>query len=126
MGYNIEQDIENSTFFLPKEAFTKALVALKTELKPTGTNQHFIAWYDLEDALYLVEALEATRWDLFLDKDGNGGGLYFIGEKKGGAEAKIFKILAEAGARGRIPMRGEDGDEWAYTMADGKLSVDSL
>jgi hypothetical protein len=120
MGYHIFQDNVGTEFLLSAAKVEEAFNLLKTELRQDQSwNGYFIGWDELREAKNLDEALQATRWLPRFDGSGDVIDIEFTGEKLGGKELEIFKLLAKAGAVGKIPMRGEDGDRWVYVLKDG-------
>ncbi len=133
MGYCIEQ--VDSKVFISSEDQPKALLKLKHQLFPPITNTRpgdrwsysgsRYAWvHDNEctSARNLVEFLDAWRWHVSMDDDGNITNLWFEGEKHGD-DSKLFEALAPFVADGSyIEMIGEDGVMWRETFSEGKYT----
>lgn len=131
MGYCMEQRDVN--FFIAKKNHEKALAAIKAldknvdeqgggSISYGGNIKRNYAWVTTEEYLNaktLEEAIEAWRWEVILDKEGNIGGLSFYREKLGDDEI-LFNAIAPYVKKGSfIEMIGEDGTIWRWQF-DGK------
>ena len=125
MGYCMSQ--ESAKFSIAKSKHKFALKALKALIKRTDLmrGQKCFAWVETEDILgatSLAEAMEAFRWPVEHDGDGNITAISFAGEKLGDDE-HFFGALAEFVDDGSfIEMHGEDGSMWRWIFSGGKLT----
>ena len=132
MGYCMSQ--ENAKFIIAKCKHAPALKKLKELTKRTdlmsgwmnnsmGVQKHF-SWVTTEDvrnASSLSEAMEAFRWPVEHDGDGNITAISFSGGKLGD-DQHFFGALAEFVDEGSfIEMHGEDGSMWRWVFSGGKV-----
>ncbi len=128
MGYCI--DFSDSKFFINKEDKQKALEAIKALKKndTLGDRRNYscykygYAWVDTDeymDADNLEKAMNAWRWEVENDVEGNINTIFFNGEKLGDDKV-LFDVIAPYVKKGSfIEMRGEDGCIWRWIF-DGK------
>lgn len=122
MGYYMTQ--RDSSFNMNKENFDKALEAIKTlgskeNLEKAGDNY---SWVDMNfvNATNIEQAFEMWRWEAEFDKAGNIDGIQFRGEKYGGDEIDMLKVIAPYVENGSyIEMQGEEGELWRWVFNDG-------
>jgi hypothetical protein len=123
---------ERATFTIPKSKRASALKKLKELMKRTNlmrggssTGEKWFSWVETEAVLkatHLSEAMEAFRWPVEHDADGNITAISFAGEKLGEDE-HFFGSIAEFVDDGSfIEMSGEDGALWRWIFADGKVT----
>jgi len=130
-------EMREALFDIPKDRFNDALAAVKDLAKPKAlekasggcwsngekTESHY-SWVNtnaLANAGTLKEAVDACRWHIEIDQEGDCYNIYFDGEKIGD-DMILFEALApfvESG--GFIEMSGEDGALWRWCFEDGKL-----
>lgn len=119
MGYYMTQ--RDSSFLIKKENAAKALAALK-RLK--GKDYSWVGSASTEAAKTLTEMLDAWRWELIKNDNGDFVSIQFQGEKLGDDEV-MFKAIApfvEAGSW--IEMDGEEQAIWRWVF-DGKTVVEN-
>jgi len=119
----------NSEFFIKKENFDKALVAIKALANETkkmsgesSNGEHWFSWvddYEFVEAKTLAEALTAWRWEPQLDEDGNINDIFFNGEKLGDDFVLFEEIAPFVKENSFIEMNGEDGTIWRWVFTDG-------
>ena len=132
MGYCMSQ--EHAEFHIAKSNHEPALKKLKdlmtrTDLMRGGARisgvwvKHF-SWVSTEDVLgatSLADAMEAFRWSVEHDAEGNITSISFAGEKLGD-DAHFFGAIAEFVDDGSfIEMLGEDGARWRWIFSGGKV-----
>lgn len=129
MGYCMSQ--EDAKFTIAKSKHEAALKKLKELTKRTdlmhghqGGQKHF-SWVETEDVLgatSLAEAMEAFRWLVECDAEGNITSISFAGDKLGD-DTHFFGSIAEFVDDGSfIEMLGEDGAMWRWIFSGGKLT----
>lgn len=125
MGYCMTQD-DCRNFLLKKTNFSKALKAIK-ELKGGGRygdarGRHYAWVTDSEyvTAKTLPDALQAWRWHLIVNEEGDATELIFEGEKLGDDEV-LLRAIAPFVESGELCMRGEDGAVWKWEFRNKKL-----
>jgi hypothetical protein len=118
MGYRMQQ-LSCNGFMLKKANEKKALSEIK---KLTRAGVHF-CWADenYKKAKTLEEALDAWRWGLERDSEGNIFVLSFEGEKLGDDPILLSAIAPYVEDGGELEMQGEDGDRWKWVFHKGKL-----
>ena len=134
MGYCMSQ--EHAEFTIAKSKHEPALKKLKELMKRTdlmsgmsydgrGGREKFFSWVSTEDVLSassLADAMEAFRWPVEHDGEGNITAICFAGEKLGDDE-HFFGSLAEFVDDGSfIEMHGEEGSMWRWVFSGGKVA----
>ena len=126
MGYYMNQ--RDAIFTIKKDKQAKALKAVQALAKPSKIKkggggswsggkqiEQYYSWVNTEEfvsAKTLQDAMQAWRWDIHIDVDGNLVDIYFAGEKLGD-DAILFEALAPFVEDGcYIEMSGEEGALW--------------
>ena len=128
MGYHMSQ--ERSEFTIPRSNHVPALKKLKELMKRTDlmrcyvAGQKAFAWVETDEVLRassLSEAMEAFRWPVEHDAEGNITSIAFAGEKLGD-DTPFFGVLAEfVDDDSFIEMHGEDGAMWRWIFSGGEV-----
>ena len=128
MGYRMSQ--EHAEFTISKSNHAPALKKLKELMKRTdqmrgqGASQKSFAWVETDKVLRassLSEAMEAFRWPVEHDAEGNITAISFAGEKLGDDEHLFGSIAEFVGDGSFIEMHGEDGAMWRWIFSGGKV-----
>jgi hypothetical protein len=132
MGYCIEQ--RASDFRVKKENFKPMLKAIESLMALTDRmsggssyREKWFAWVDTSKVLQGVEnndifyAMEAWRWFVERDEEGNISGIFFEGEKYGDDDLLMAAIAPYVENGCYIEMQGEDGEMWRWCFDHGKL-----
>jgi len=125
MGYCIS--LKEAKFRIPQCSVYDALQALKSlagkETIRDSSGRHF-SWVHTQtflDAETLREAMEAWRWPVEVDWDGNIVDIDFAGQKLGDDEL-FFRTLAPFVEDGSyIAIQGEDDDIWRWVFENGQM-----
>lgn len=126
MGYCMSQ--RATEFFIPKDKLDDCLAAIKLlsgqETIKDGSGGHF-SWVDnnFSKARTVFDALDAWRWKVEIDENGNISNITFTGEKLGDDEILFAAIAPFVQAGSYITMQGEDGCVWKWVF-DGKTMVE--
>lgn len=128
MGYCMSQ--ARAEFTISRSNHGPALKKLKELMKRTDlmrghvAGQKAFAWVETDEVLRassLSEAMEAFRWPVEHDIEGNITAISFAGEKSGDDE-HFFGCIAEfVGDGSFIEMHGEDGAMWRWIFSCGKV-----
>lgn len=126
MGYYM--DMTYAVFHMKKENFGKALEALKAVFIPEnmtckdfvyGEERPHFSWVDTEKVLrsqLIEDALEAIRWDVGFNSNGDIDDIVFTGEKLGDDEIFFDAIAPYVEEGSYIEMHGETEDwRWVFT-----------
>ncbi len=131
MGYCIE--LTKAKFAIKAEQKARALAALKALLDRTDlmtgeswsggmkTGSWFAFCDGLADATTLAEAMEAIRWPITEDSDGNVVGIEFSGEKLGDDRHLLMALAPFVEDGSTLEMVGEDHNSWAWDFVGGRL-----
>lgn len=130
MGYCMS--LEDAVFSIPKSNHAPALAKIKALMQRTefmrggdSRGNRWFSWVDTQEVLSaqtLAEAMEAFRWPVDHDADGNVTSVDFTGEKLG-EDQHLFGVLAEFVADGSfVEMRGEDGALWRWVFSGGQVA----
>jgi hypothetical protein len=129
MGYCMEQ--QASSFYIKAENKQKALEAIqalayRVDVDGSGGSysggQKTEAWYswvttkEFFEAKTLPFAVEAWRWQIIEDAEGNVVDIDFNGEKLGDDDAFLHAIAPYVEANSFIEMSGEDGALWRWVF----------
>lgn len=126
MGYNMSQ--VDAKFFVPVDKIPAMVEAIRNlyggETIRDSSGRHF-SWvsenfHTLTDAAQL---LEAWRWDVEFDDDGNIDTVHFLGEKLGDDNILFDAIAPFVKAGSYVEMSGEDGDRWRWIF-DGEAMLE--
>jgi hypothetical protein len=135
MGYCMQQ--RDSVFFIAKKDVPKALKAIKSlvgkERIADSSGPHF-SWVDttgFTEAKTLSDALNAWRWSVEEDADGNVVAIQFEGQKLGD-DGLLFKAISPFVKKGSyIEMSGDESAIWRWVFdgrkcaeKDGKVVFD--
>lgn len=129
MGYCMS--LEDAEFYIPKSNHEAALKKLKELMKRTdlmggssSAGQKWFSWVDTDEVMgakTLAAAMEAIRWPVEHDDEGNITSIGFAGEKLGEDE-HFFNAIAKFVNDGCfIEMSGEDGARWRWIFSGGKV-----
>jgi hypothetical protein len=127
MGYCMSLMEEN--FFIPAKLKAKALKAIKalagSETITDAGGRHF-SWVDhnFSKKKTLMEAMDAWRWSITEDEEGNVTAINFDGEKLGDDAILFAAIGPFVLADSFIQMQGEDGSMWRYSFDGKKMHED--
>ena len=117
MGYCMRQ--VDAKFSLLKTKHADALKKLKTVQAASPFD--WASNKDVARATTLADAMEAFRWPVEHDADGNISSIRFEGEKAGD-DKRFFETLAEfVDDGGFIEMHGEDGSRWRWIFSGGNV-----
>ena len=114
MGYGMH--LHDNEFFMKEEDKKSALHSLK---KMVPGKYRWTHTDDFKDAHSFGEAMEAWRWAIHEDDDGNVDDIEFEGENAGD-DLVMFKVIAPFVKKGSyIEMVGEEGDRWRWVFDGG-------
>lgn len=119
MGYYI--DVIQTEFHIPADKVNDALQAVKA----LGKEGKSYSWVDdnFANRDTLKATLEAWRYDITEDEEGNVTDIYFNGQKLGDDET-LFRALGPfVDAGGYIEVSGEEGAQWRWAF-DGEKMVE--
>lgn len=117
MGYCMSQ--ADASFVIPKTKHAAALQKLK--MAQAASSFTWATNDDVSRATTLAEAMQAFRWPVAHDIDGNITSIRFEGEKAGD-DLRFFETLAEfVDDGGFIEMHGEDGSRWRWIFSGGNV-----
>lgn len=114
MGYCMDQSDAN--FCIPRNKAKDALKAIKA-LADKNDRFSWVSASEFKHAKSLVEAMDAWRWNLSAEDEGEDyTSIQFEGEKLGD-DLVLFKAIAPFVNEGSfIEMHGEDGSIWRWTF----------
>lgn len=131
MGYYMDQ--RNAKFKISADKVPAALAAIKELAKDTkrmgggsSTGERWFAWVttaDFVNAKDIVEAMDAWRWQVEVDDEGNVVDICFNGEKLGDDTILLEAIAPFVEAGSFIEMKGEDDAFWKWVF-DGRGMVE--
>jgi hypothetical protein len=118
MGYYITQKQSNFKIVAANIPFAhKAL----TEFSKSVRNWSWANMNDIRESQNLTDAMSASRWDIYTDKET--GDIYdidFVGQKAGD-ESEPLRAIAKYVEKGSyIQFEGEDGEMWRHYF-DGEV-----
>lgn len=131
MGYYMSQ--QSAKFTILKKNFDAALAAIKALANTpermgggSSTGERWYSWVDMKelaDAKTLPEALQAWRWDGFVEGEGDLNQICFQGEKLGDDEILMNTLAPFVEAGSYIEMEGEEGCHWKWCF-DGQTMTE--
>jgi hypothetical protein len=113
MGYCINQ--RYNKFFLVKEHFNDALLAIKSLAEKENKN-YFCIDHNFASIDNLSDMLSEWRWEANIDDNGNINDLFFFGEKYGDDLIMFSAIAPWVKPGSYIEMSGEDGSIWRWVF----------
>ena len=120
MGYCMS--LEDAVFSIPKSNHAPALAKIKALVQRRSRGFSWVDTQEVLSAQTLAKAMEAFRWPVDHDADGNVTSVDFTGEKLGD-DKHLFGVLAEFVAEGSfVEMRGEDGALWRWVFSGGQVA----